>query len=150
MKGKYIILSNFLWRQTHDDSDPHTTVAISFDMHKTLYENYYKIETKERFLVQMQLQTKSSGVHYWRFMAQRNIIYKHITRKKLVPQSKIIIESKPKLGQGRTGIRHSKSQPVDGITTSRSKSCEITKIPTTQNVTKNKIDFPSTKAINNQ
>ena len=31
-------------------------------MHKTLYENYYRIETKERYLVQTPLHTKSSGI----------------------------------------------------------------------------------------
>ena len=42
MKGKDMILSNFLSIQTHSDSDP-----ISFNMHNTLYENFYKIETKK-------------------------------------------------------------------------------------------------------
>ena len=62
MKGKYMILNDFLSQQTHDDSDPHGVILISLNMHKTLYENYYKIETKDRYLVQTQLQTKSSGV----------------------------------------------------------------------------------------
>ena len=31
-------------------------------MHKALYKNYYEIKTKERYLVQTQSQTKSSGV----------------------------------------------------------------------------------------
>ena len=53
MKGKDMILSIFLSRQTHDDSDPCDIILISFDMHKTLCENCYKIETKERYLLQM-------------------------------------------------------------------------------------------------
>ena len=52
MKGKDMILSNFLSRQTHDDSNPHDIILISINMHITLYENYYKIETKEGYLVQ--------------------------------------------------------------------------------------------------
>ena len=52
MKGKDMILSDFLLRQTHDDSNPHDIIPISFNMHNTLYNNYYKIETKERYLVQ--------------------------------------------------------------------------------------------------
>ena len=52
MKGKDIILSDFLSGQTHDNSDPHNIIPISFNMHKTLYENYYKVETKEKYLVQ--------------------------------------------------------------------------------------------------
>ena len=60
MKGKGMILSNFLSRQTHDDSDPHDIIPISFNMHNTLHERYYTIEMKERYLVQMgsQIQTE--------------------------------------------------------------------------------------------
>ena len=36
MKGKDMILSDFLWRQTHDDSDPHDIIPISFNMYNTL------------------------------------------------------------------------------------------------------------------
>ena len=52
MKGKDMILSNFLSRQTHNDSNPHGIIPISFNMHNTLYKNYYKIERKERYLGQ--------------------------------------------------------------------------------------------------
>ena len=62
MKGKDMILSDFLSRQTHDNSNPCDIIPISFNMHNKLHERYYKTETKERYLVQMQLQTKSSGV----------------------------------------------------------------------------------------
>ena len=50
-----MILSDFLSRQTHDDSDPHDIIPISFNMHNMLHERYHKIETKERYLVQMHL-----------------------------------------------------------------------------------------------
>ena len=39
MKGKDMMLSDFLSRQTNDDSDPHDIILISFNMHKALYEN---------------------------------------------------------------------------------------------------------------
>ena len=35
MKGKDMILSDFLLRQTHDDSDPHNIIPIFFNMYKT-------------------------------------------------------------------------------------------------------------------
>ena len=57
-----------------------------------------------------------------------------------MPQSKKTIESKPRLGEGRARIRHEKPQPDDGIPAS-SKSCEIAKMPMTQNVTQDRIDF---------
>ena len=59
-----MILSNFLLRQTHDDSDPHDIIPISFNMHNTLHERYCKIELKERYLVQTCLQTKSSKIKF--------------------------------------------------------------------------------------
>ena len=37
MKGKDMILSDFLPRQTHDDSHPHEIIPISFNIYITLY-----------------------------------------------------------------------------------------------------------------
>ena len=47
MKGKDMILSDFLSRQTHDDSNPHEIIPISFNMYNALYETYYSIEKKD-------------------------------------------------------------------------------------------------------
>ena len=47
MKGKDMILSDFLSRQKHDDSDPHEIIPISFNMYNTLYETYYRIEPQD-------------------------------------------------------------------------------------------------------
>ena len=95
-----MILSNFLSRQTHDDSDPHDIIPISFNMHKTLYKNYYKIETKERYLVQTCSQTCSSGlalpeVHGAKKTLDTNILPQ---KQKITPQNKKIVENKPRLG----------------------------------------------------
>ena len=46
MKEKDMILSNFLSRQTHDNSNPHEIIPIPFNMYKALYETYYSIEIK--------------------------------------------------------------------------------------------------------
>ena len=54
MKGKDMILSDFLSRQETDKSDQHEIIAISFDMKAILNEKYYKIEEeKGKYLVQM-------------------------------------------------------------------------------------------------
>ena len=53
MKGKDMVLSDFLSRQKHDDSDPHEIIPISFNKYNALYESYYKIEPTDRYLVQM-------------------------------------------------------------------------------------------------
>ena len=46
MKGKDMILNNFLSRHTHDVSNPQDIIPISFNMHRTLCKNYYNIEMK--------------------------------------------------------------------------------------------------------
>ena len=52
MKGKDMILSDFLSRQTHDTSDPHKIIPISFNVYNALYENYYRDDPIDRYLVQ--------------------------------------------------------------------------------------------------
>ena len=62
IKEKDMILSDFLSRQKHDDSDPHDIIPISFNMHKVLHKKYYNLGLTEKYLVQTQLQTKSSRI----------------------------------------------------------------------------------------
>ena len=47
MKGKDMVLSDFLSRQKHDDSDPHEIIPISFNMYNALCETYYSIEPQD-------------------------------------------------------------------------------------------------------
>ena len=35
-----MILSDFLYRQIHDDSNAHEIIPISFNMYNALYQNY--------------------------------------------------------------------------------------------------------------
>ena len=62
MKGKDMILSDFLSRQTHGDSDPSNIILISFNMHNMLHDRYYNIKMKERYLEQTCSQTKLNGI----------------------------------------------------------------------------------------
>ena len=48
MKGKDMILSDFLSRQRRDDSDPHEIILISFDMQAILRDRYYNIAQESR------------------------------------------------------------------------------------------------------
>ena len=43
IKGKDIVLSDFLSRQKTDDSNPHEIIPISFSLRRVLHESYYKI-----------------------------------------------------------------------------------------------------------
>ena len=70
IKGKDMVLSDFLSRQRPDDSNPHKIIPISFGLRRVLHENYYRLnnltETPEmevdKYLVQTRSQTKSSGI----------------------------------------------------------------------------------------
>ena len=127
MKGKDMILSDFLSWQTHDNSDPHDIIPISFNMHNTLHKRYYKIEMKERYLGQRCSQTKSSGTKITRSpwckenMLDTNLLPK---KQKVIMQIKKTIDNKPRLGQGRAGIRHREPKLTENITASRNKSHE--------------------------
>ena len=116
-----------------------------FNMHNMLHERYYKIEAKKRCLVQMHLQTKSSGIKLAEVHGMKKTLDTTLLPKnqKVIMQIKKTIENKPRLGQGRVGIRHRKPQQTENITTSTNKSQEILKIPATQNVAKNRMDSPS-------
>ena len=54
-----MVLSDFLSRQSNDNSNPHEIMPISFNMHKLLHENYYNMEN---YLVQTRSQAKSSRI----------------------------------------------------------------------------------------
>ena len=47
MKGKNMILSDFLSWQNNNDSNPHEVIPISFNMYQILDENYYN----EKYLI---------------------------------------------------------------------------------------------------
>ena len=57
-----MILSDFLSRQKHDDSNPHEIIHISFNMHSILHDKYYNIGNSEKYLIQTQSQAKISGM----------------------------------------------------------------------------------------
>ena len=64
MKGKDMILSDFLSRQRTDNSNPHDIIPISFDMQSILRDKYYIIgkEEESRYLIQTWSQAKASRI----------------------------------------------------------------------------------------
>ena len=57
-----MILSDFLSRQKHDNSNPHEIIPISFNMQSILHDRYYNIGNLEKYLVLTWSQVKSSGI----------------------------------------------------------------------------------------
>ena len=65
IKGKDVILSDFLSRQKIDDSNLHEIILILFSMRDILQERYYNFSNMteaDKYLVQTRSQAKSSGV----------------------------------------------------------------------------------------
>ena len=57
-----MILSHFLSRQTHHDSNPHEIIPFSFNMYSIVQEKYHTIGNSGRYVVQTWSQAKSSGL----------------------------------------------------------------------------------------
>ena len=63
IKGKDMVLSDFLSSQDPGDEDTKKIIPISFNMKSVLQDKYYKIsENKDRYMVQIRSQMKASGV----------------------------------------------------------------------------------------
>ena len=61
IKGKDMVLSDFLSKQPGDKTDPHQIIPISFNMKEILKRNYQNA-LRDTFMVQTHSQTKSKGV----------------------------------------------------------------------------------------
>ena len=141
MKCKDMILSDFLSRQTHDVSNPHEIIPISFNMYKTLYETCYRVEMTDKYLVQTCSQTKAAGINLPEVHSVRKTLVTSTLLEKQKPQiqEKQVDKNRPKLGRGRAGMRCKHLQPVADTLVSTNKS---PKIPTIQKDAKDSMDFP--------
>ena len=124
VKGKDMILSDFLSRQTHGTNNPHEIVPISFNMYNALSETYYSVDPTNRYLGQMQSQTKSAWVKLPEVHSTRKMITINMPMEKQKPQiqEKQVDKNRPKLGRGRAGMQHKHPQPVADISVSANKS----------------------------
>ena len=128
IKGKDMVLSDSLSRQKTSYSNPHEIIPISFSLRKVLHENYYTLdnlaETTEmdKYMVQTRSQTKSSGLKvpeahgidkglilHVKPEHQRSVVTPSTCQTqpidKGLPTSIVQPVSKPRIGQGRAGIR---------------------------------------------
>ena len=62
IKGKDMILTDFLSRQKHNDNDQHEIIPVSFNMYGILQEKYYNLGNSIKYLVQTESQAKSSQI----------------------------------------------------------------------------------------
>ena len=119
IKGKDMVLSNFLSRQKTDDSNPHELIPISFSLRNQVSDYFYRIDNeinlprKDKYLVQTRSQVRSSGIRLPEIHGANKGLDPHIqpgkqksfpiwTVNKGMPTHPI---PKPRIGQGRAGLR---------------------------------------------
>ena len=107
IKGKDMILSDFLSRQDPGDEDTKEIIPISFNMKLVLQDRYYNVSAnEERYMVQTRLQTKASGVQLPEVHGSRKRLDPHrIPEKQPQPIAGLDVDRKPRIGQGRAGVR---------------------------------------------
>ena len=113
IKGKDMILSDFLSRQNINDGDTNEIIPISFNMRMVLQDKYYNLdEEEEKFMVQTRSQMKASGVQLPEVHGSRKRLDPHkIPEKQPQPIIGLDVERKPRLGQGRAGVRRKALPP---------------------------------------
>ena len=121
MRGKDMILSDFLSRQRTEDRNIHEIIPISFGMQAILRDRYYNVgqEKESRYLIQTWSQPKSSGI---KLLAVHGVVKgvdpsvkpeKQILKPiKLAMKPNPQVQSKSRLGQSRAGLRRKMKIPV--------------------------------------
>ena len=101
IKGKDMILSDFLSRQDINDEDTREIIPISFNMMSVLEDKYYNIDKgREKYMVQTRSQTKASGVQLPEVHGCRKRLDPHkIPEKQPQPIIGLDVEKKPRLGR---------------------------------------------------
>ena len=110
IKGKDMVLSDFLSRQNNNYSNLHEIIPISFNMHKVLQENYYKIDS---YLVETRSQARSSGIKLPEVHGMRKNLDPNMKpeRQHANPTKGCVV--KPCIGQGRAELKRRRSDPIN-------------------------------------
>ena len=109
MKGRDMILSDFMSQQKNDDSNPHEIIHISFNMYQILDDNYYN----EKYLAQTRSQAKSSGTKLLEVHGMRKNLDPNLKPEKQHSMPKNGSRERPCIGQGRDGSRRKSPEPIN-------------------------------------
>ena len=119
IKGKDMVLSDFLSRQKSDDSNHHELIPILFLLRDQVSDYFYCIDNeinlprKDRYLVQTRSQVRSSGIRLLEIHGVNKGLDPHTQpgKQKTFPIQTINKGMstppipKPRIGQGRAGLR---------------------------------------------
>ena len=110
IKGKDMVLSDFLSRQNNNDSNPYEIIPISFNMYKVLHGNYYNIDN---YLVQTRSQARSSGIKLPEVHGMGKNLDPNIKPEKQHPNPIKGSVVKPCIGQRRAGLKRKRSDSIN-------------------------------------
>ena len=110
IKGKDMVLSDFLSRQNNSNSNHHEITPISFTMHKVLHKNYYNTEN---YLVQTRSQARSSEIKLPEVHGMGKNLDSNIKPEKQHANPIKGSVVKPCRGQGRAGLKRRRSDPIN-------------------------------------
>ena len=128
MKGKYMILSDFLSRQETERSDPLEIIPISFDMKAILNDRYYNVEEQEdQYLVQTQSQTKHSGIKVPEVHGAKKGVDRNYRLEWLVRKSQKLAE-KCRIEQKKGDFPKQRNQVIDQLGSGQRKKPENHKL----------------------
>ena len=109
MKGKDMILSDFLSRQKNNDSNPQEIIPISFNMCQILDDSYYI----EKYLIQTWSQSKSSGIKLLEVHGMGKNVDPNLKPEKQHTIPKQGSKERPCIGQGRAGSKIKRQDPIN-------------------------------------
>ena len=113
VKGKDMILSDFLSRQNNDDSNPYEIIPISFDMYKILENILNNLDknnnfSNDKYLIQTCSQAKTSGIKLLEVHGVGKSLDPNLRPEKQKAFPKQGNLERPQIGQGRA---RSKKKP---------------------------------------
>ena len=138
IKGKDMVLSDFLSRQKTDDSNPHELIPISFSLKDQVSDYFYRIDNesnlsrKDKYIVQTRSQVRLSGIRLLEIHGVNKGINQHLKPERQRPLPTLPTQNvppthttqpvnkglptppipKPRIGQGRAGLRRKVKAPL--------------------------------------
>ena len=117
IKGKDMILSDFLLQQNNDDRNPNEIIPISFDMYKILENNLDNIDKNNfcngKYLIQTHSQEKTSGIKLLEVHGVGKSLDPNLRPEKQHTFPKQGKLERLQIGQGRAGSKRKKPDPIN-------------------------------------
>ena len=144
-----MILSDFLSRQDPGDEDTREIIPISFNMRSVLQDKYYNVsKNEEKYMIQTRSQTKASGVQLPEVHGSRKGLDPH-KKPENQPQPivRLDVDRKPRIGQGRAGVRRKAPPLLDSRQGTSASKPIIISDETESKIPKSIMEFPRSEML---